>query len=84
VKRIVQDFCVFHQGSANEPSGEKAAWALDLVRSSGLCKDPSLLNFTFGRRVFRPDIFEQAVRLHSSTPTPIDNETESENQTILV
>jgi len=84
VKRNVRDFFVFYHGSANEPSGDKAAWVLDLVRASGLCKDPSLLNFAFGRRVFRPDLFEQAVRLRSSTPTHIENEIESENQTVPV
>ena len=84
VKRVVRDFFIFHQGSANEPSGDKAAWVLDLVRASGLCKDPALLNFGLGRRVFRPDFFEQAVRVRSSTLIPTEHEIESENQTVPV
>jgi ABC-type nitrate/sulfonate/bicarbonate transport system substrate-binding protein len=66
--RKVGDFCVFHRSDANEPSGDKAAWALELVRSSGLCPEPAALNFAFGRKVFRPDIFEQATRLRDHKP----------------
>jgi len=84
LKRIVRDFFIFYRGNANEPSGEKAAWVLDLVRTSGLCKNPSILDFAFGRRVFRPDLFEQAIRLRSSTPIPIEHETEPEIQTVPV
>lgn len=63
LSRRVGDFCRFHRHDANEPSGDKAAWALELVRASGLCPEPASLNFALGRQVFRPDIFEQAVRL---------------------
>lgn len=66
--RKVDDFCVFRRYDANEPSGDKAAWALELVRSSGLCPEPAALDFAFGRKVFRPDIYEQAVRLRGSVP----------------
>ena len=71
ISRHVDDFCIFHRHDANEPSGDKAAWALELVRASGLCPVPAALNFAFGRKVFRPDIFEQAVHLRGSrTETP--------------
>ena len=83
-ERAVRDFCIFHRDEANEPSGDKAAWALDLVRASGLCKEPSAINFAFARKVFRPDIFEQAVRLCNSTPTKKNNETKSELEAVLV
>ena len=63
--RTVPDFCRFHGAGVNEPTGDKAAWALELVRASGLCPQPSELNFAFGRRVFRADLFDQAVRLAS-------------------
>jgi ABC-type nitrate/sulfonate/bicarbonate transport system substrate-binding protein len=66
-ERAVRDFCIFHRDHANEPSGDKAAWALDLVRASGLCKEPSAINFAFARKIFRPEIFEQAVQLRNST-----------------
>jgi len=84
IRRTIRDFCVFHRHTANEPSSDKAAWALELVRSSGLCEQSSALNFAFARRIFRADIFEQAVRLRSSTPSQTENEIESEKQPALV
>jgi ABC-type nitrate/sulfonate/bicarbonate transport system substrate-binding protein len=77
VIRTIPDFCVFHGHDANEPSGDKAAWTLELVRASGLCAEPSALNFNLGRRVFRADIFDQAVRLASENPVQTQHETES-------
>ena len=65
--RTVRDFCVFHRHGANEPSGEKTAWVLRLVRASGLCPDLAALDFALGRRVFRGDIFEKANQLRNST-----------------
>ncbi len=61
--RTVPDFTVFHGGDANEPSGDKAAWVLQTIRVSSLCKDPSAINFALGRRIFRADIFAEANRL---------------------
>jgi ABC-type nitrate/sulfonate/bicarbonate transport system substrate-binding protein len=66
-ERAVSDFCVFHRDHANEPGGDKAAWALDLIRASGLCPQPSALNFAFAKKIFRTDIFESASQLRSST-----------------
>jgi ABC-type nitrate/sulfonate/bicarbonate transport system substrate-binding protein len=62
-KRIIEDFCVFNRDLANEPSSRKAAWVLELVRSSGLCKEPSALNFALLREIFRTDIFSEALEL---------------------
>lgn len=64
--RNVPDFCLFHRNNANEPSSDKAAWALELVRASGLCRDSSELNSNLGRAVFRQDIFEQSTRQQGS------------------
>ncbi len=66
VTRRVPDFCVFHRNNANEPSNDKAAWTLRIVKDSGLCPDISLLTPALARKVFRPDIFDKAVRLRSS------------------
>jgi ABC-type nitrate/sulfonate/bicarbonate transport system substrate-binding protein len=66
-RRTVRDFSVFHRNDANEPSGKKAAWVLELIRASGQCPDPSSLNFAFGRRVFRADIFAKASELARTT-----------------
>jgi ABC-type nitrate/sulfonate/bicarbonate transport system substrate-binding protein len=68
LRRAVSDFCIFHGGNANEPSGDKAAWALDVVRTSGLCPQPSAITFAAGRKILRADIFEQAVRLRDTSP----------------
>jgi ABC-type nitrate/sulfonate/bicarbonate transport system substrate-binding protein len=85
--KIVRDFSVFHRNDANEPSSRKAAWVMQLVRMSGQCPDPSLLNFALGRRIFRSDIFEKAVEFfrqgrsrRSRETTNSLNETENENE----
>ena len=59
-ERAVPEFCVFHRDNANEPSGDKAAWILDLIRASGLCKEPSALNGALARKTFRADIFAES------------------------
>lgn len=67
VTRSVRDFCIFNRDGANDPSGDKAAWVMELIRASGFCKEPSAINFAFARKVFRSDIFEQASALRHST-----------------
>jgi ABC-type nitrate/sulfonate/bicarbonate transport system substrate-binding protein len=79
----MSNFCIFHGGGANEPSGEKTAWALELVRASGLCSETSALDFKLGRRVFRPDIFDQAFRRNCETSNPLKHEIELENEPAL-
>jgi ABC-type nitrate/sulfonate/bicarbonate transport system substrate-binding protein len=69
ISRTVSDFFVFHRNNANEPSDDKAAWALEVVRSSGLCHEPESLSIAQVRRIFRTDIYDQALRL-VSVPTP--------------
>ena len=76
--RTVRDFCIFHRAGANEPSGDKAAWVLDLVRAGGLCPEPSAINFAFGRNIFRADIFEKALQHRDSTLNQTEYETELE------
>jgi ABC-type nitrate/sulfonate/bicarbonate transport system substrate-binding protein len=82
--RTVRDFFVFHRNDANEPSGEKAAWALQLVRASGLCAEPSDLNFALGRQVFRADLFDSAVKSISETTTSTIYENKTEIEPVLV
>jgi ABC-type nitrate/sulfonate/bicarbonate transport system substrate-binding protein len=74
--RSVSDFCVFHQSDANEPSADKAAWILQNIRVAGLCKDAAALSPALGRRVFRADIFEKALRLRNSTANHRSHETQ--------
>ena len=68
IDKVMRDFCIFHRDGANKPSGDKAAWVFDLIRSSGLCKDATSINFTFAKKIFRSDIFDQVVRLRSVSP----------------
>jgi hypothetical protein len=68
-RRVVPHFTVFHRHGANEPSGDKAAWVLQHIRTSGLCPEPAAINFALGRRVFRADLFESAARLRGLTST---------------
>ena len=68
--RTMRDFCIFNRDHANEPGGDKAAWVLELVRTSGLFKEGPAISFALGRKIFRPDIFEQANQLQQSTPNP--------------
>lgn len=81
-KKIVRDFSVFHRHDANEPSSKKAAWVLQLVRVSGQCPDPSVLNFALGRRIFRTDIFEKAVELFRQTRSRRSRETKNSSNEI--
>lgn len=64
---IVRGFYTFSRNAANEPSGNQAAWVLELMRASGLCPNPSAINFTLCRQIFRPDIFAQASQLRRLT-----------------
>ena len=66
-ERSVSDFCIFHRDNANEPSGDKAAWAMELIRASGFCPEPSAINFAFAKKIFRTDIFESASELSRQT-----------------
>ncbi len=84
-RRLISDFNVFHRHQANEPSPEKAGWVLRHLRESGLCQEPSSLNSALGRRVFRSDIFEEALRLKScpSKQNQSTNESENESKVLL-
>jgi ABC-type nitrate/sulfonate/bicarbonate transport system substrate-binding protein len=72
--RSPRDFTVFHHHDANEPSVEKVAWVIQHLRE--VVTGPELSNLTsaLGRKVFRSDLFEKAVRLrasvNNSTPKP--------------
>jgi ABC-type nitrate/sulfonate/bicarbonate transport system substrate-binding protein len=82
--QALPEFCVFHGNGVNEPAGDKAAWVLELIRASGLCPTPSVLDFNLARRVFRADIFDQAVRLISEASTHSNHEIKLENEPALV
>ncbi|HWX18910.1 MAG TPA: CmpA/NrtA family ABC transporter substrate-binding protein [Candidatus Binatia bacterium] len=82
--RSFPDFTVFHRQEANEPSADKAAWVLQHLRQSGLCKDPAVLNAALGRRVFRTDIYEQALRLDRFSPKAANTKHETKKEFLLV
>ena len=60
---LLPDFTVFHRYEANEPSMEKAAWIVNNLLHGGVLPDPSVINASAARQLFRPDIYQQAVRL---------------------
>jgi ABC-type nitrate/sulfonate/bicarbonate transport system substrate-binding protein len=64
--RMLRDFVIFHRHDANEPSAAKAAWVLQQLRETAAGLAPSNVNAAFGRRVFRMDLFENALRLRAS------------------
>ena len=82
--RAIPDFNVFHGSAANEPSGEKAAWVIEHLRTANLCQDATALSFALSRQVFRLDIFELAVRRCSSPAgtNPPNQELESNNESL--
>jgi len=77
-----EDFTIFARDNANEPSGRKAAWILENLRDSGLCRDSSALSFALAKRVFRSDLFERALRLCKSTDLNTKHESEPQNEPI--
>jgi len=79
LRRGVEEFCIFPDRALAEPSGDKAAWALELMRDSGLCPQPDGLNLPLARSVFRLDLFDQAMRLLSNNRSNHQNETEPES-----
>jgi ABC-type nitrate/sulfonate/bicarbonate transport system substrate-binding protein len=64
IVRSIPDFIVFHRDAANEPSPSKAAWVVQQIRKIIPHRELSS-SAALGRRVFRQDIFDQAVRLLS-------------------
>ncbi len=77
-RSTISDFFIFYRNGANDPCDAKAAWTLQLLKASGLCPDTASLSAQLGRQVFRPDIYDKAVRLRSSTVT--DKTCESKNE----
>jgi ABC-type nitrate/sulfonate/bicarbonate transport system substrate-binding protein len=71
----VEEFCLFPDRTNAGPSDDKLAWTLALMRSSGLCPRPELLNMPLARRAARLDHFERAVCLLSANPCEKEHET---------
>jgi ABC-type nitrate/sulfonate/bicarbonate transport system substrate-binding protein len=74
LRRGVEDFCFFPDRHEAAPSDDKAAWTLELMRASGLCPQPELVDMRLARRAFRLDLFDQAVHLLSGIPRSQQNE----------
>ena len=79
-----KDFTIFAHDNANEPSGRKAAWVIENLRHSGLCRDSSALDFALAKRVFRNDIFQRALRLCEPANLGINHENESRNEAVAL
>ena len=80
--RTVRGFSVFRQPHANEPSMEKVAWVFRVIRASGVCPNPALLNATLGQAVFRADLHEQAAAVCNSQNSTHENEIEAKVITV--
>lgn len=78
--RSVPDFFIFDGEDAHEPSGDKAAWVIQQLRSWGTYKDHTALNGGLIRRVFRADIYDEAVRLQRSINRSQTYENKSQHQ----
>ncbi|HEX7654522.1 MAG TPA: CmpA/NrtA family ABC transporter substrate-binding protein [Verrucomicrobiae bacterium] len=76
-ERSSRDFCIFNRDNANEPSGDKAAWVMEMLRNSGLCPRPETITFAFTRKIFRADLYEKAVALKLSKTNHNQHETNS-------
>lgn len=77
--RLIPDFALFDAPGCHEPSGDKAAWVVQRMRSSGVCPDPSVLTLATGQRVFRLDLYDQAARLClSARNSSYENELQTE------
>lgn len=66
----IPDFHVFHQGDANVPSPQKAAWVMNHLlalssRHPAVAPSPSAIP-----RIFREDIYQAALRLVGQNPAP--------------
>lgn len=68
------EFCIFHRDGANEPTLARAAWALELVRATGICAEPSALNHHLARKIFRSDIYQRAIAPQLSASDRYDQE----------
>jgi ABC-type nitrate/sulfonate/bicarbonate transport system substrate-binding protein len=77
--RAVPDFNIFYRDDANEPTAGKAAWVIRHLRDAGPIKTAAA-DLPLGRRVFRTDLFESAVRLRTSTPQTHESGTQTKNQ----
>jgi len=59
------NLCVFHRDGANEPTLARAVWTMELVRRSGICEEPSALNRHLAQKVFRTEIYKEAIESRS-------------------
>jgi len=54
---------IFHEGNANDPSADKAAWVIGHFLDPSAITDPSLIPPETAARCFRSDLFHQALAL---------------------
>jgi len=78
--RDIENFNVFHRANANDPTGDKAAWVFENIRTSGLCQEPAALDFQLSQRVFRQDIYRRATLRQAPVQTKPQDESNDENQ----
>ncbi len=63
------NFIQFHRNGANDPTPAKAAWLLEGFKRHSLLPDGTLVPADLGARVFRSDLFHQAIQRLPSQPS---------------
>lgn len=75
--RNVKDFLIFSGADVNEPSPDKAAWAINQLRQTVPGLELAGARAALGRRVFRSDLYAEGVRLRgakeesAAVPVPV-------------
>ena len=77
------DFTIFSRCNANEPSSDKAAWIVEGLRESGLCKDSPLRNRAFEQQIFSSEAYDRALRLSNETQREDENKDALEDEPAL-
>lgn len=68
--RRVKDFVLFSGGDVNEPSADKAAWAINHLRHTVAGLETAAARTALARRVFRSDLYAEAVRFRDTKGEP--------------
>jgi ABC-type nitrate/sulfonate/bicarbonate transport system substrate-binding protein len=69
--RSVEDFLVFHQHGANEPSLDKAAWVINHIIHSGMAAQPDGVVRGTAAKVFRQDLYEECRAMFEECRRPL-------------
>ena len=72
------NFVQFHRAGANDPTPAKAAWLIDGLTRHGLLPVGTAIPAGLGARVFRSDLFHEALQRLPSNPSTASHTTHHE------